>query len=100
MQTATFTSLSSIMSPDELKELIENSFKSGDKIHISKKSRKKLHEAPAVFKGIYNHFIRIEAPLNDVYNTIYTISFSDLYTGDTVIHELLDIIKEATDKIS
>ena len=94
MQTATFTSLSSAVSPDELRDLIESSFKSGDKIHVSKKSRKKLHEAPAVFKGIYNHFIRLEAPLNEMYNTIYTISLSDLYTGDTVIHELLDLIKE------
>lgn len=92
MQTA-FVSLSSLVSPEELKKLIESSFKSGDKIHVSRKTRKKLHSVPAVYKGMYNRFIRIEAPLNEVYNTIYTISLSDLYTGNTVIHELVDIIK-------
>lgn len=91
---AAFSSLSSLVSLEELKKLIESSFKSGDKIHVSKKTRKKLHSVPAVYKGMYNRFIRIEAPLNEVYNTIYTISLSDLYTGNTVIHELVDIIKE------
>ena len=82
------------MSPEELKELIETSFALGDKIHVSKKTKKKLFAAPAVFKGMYNHFIRIEKPVNELYNTMYTISFSDIYTGDTVIHELMDLIKE------
>lgn len=93
MQTA-FPALSSLVSPEELKNIIETSFKSGDRIHVSKKTRKKLHSVPAVFKGLYNRFVRIEAPLNEVYNTIYTISISDLYTGNTVIHELVDLIME------
>lgn len=98
MQTA-FPALSSLVSPEELKNIIETSFKSGDRIHVSKKTRKKLHSVSAVFKGLYNRFVRIEAPLNEVYNTIYTISISDLYTGNTVIHELVDLIMEEKNNI-
>ena len=93
MQTA-FTSLSELMSPQELKTLIETNFKDGDQIHISTKVKKKLYSVPAIFKGIYNRFIRIETPLNEQYNTINTISLSDLYIGNTIIHELIDIINE------
>lgn len=82
------------ISPDELKQILEDSLKEGDKIHLSNKNRKKLNGTPAVFRGIYNHFIRIETKINELYNTIHTISFSDIYTGNTVIHELEALIKE------
>lgn len=78
------------ITPDKIKEVIINSLKTGDKIHISKKSRKPINKCPAIFKNAYNHFIIIETLVNENYKETNTISYSELYTGDTVIHELID----------
>lgn len=83
---------SSKFSHDEIKEAVINSLNKGDKIHISKKSRVPIVNAPAIFKGAYNHFIRVEANINNVIWETYTISYSELFIGDTVIHELDDMI--------
>ncbi|HEY8445169.1 MAG TPA: hypothetical protein VIK94_03450 [Bacilli bacterium] len=79
------------MTPEEIKEIIVNSLKPGDTIHITKKSRKPINNHPATFKGAYNHFIMIEALVNDSYLATFTITYSDLFTGDTIIHELLEM---------
>ncbi len=94
IESLSFLPLSNQITHDELKHILEDSLKNGDKIHLSNKNRKQLNSTPAVFRGIYNHFIRIETRINELYNTIHTISFSDIFTGITVIHELDDLIKE------
>jgi hypothetical protein len=77
------------ITPDQIKTVILNLFKPGDQIHICKKSRKPIVDAPAIFISAYNHFITIEADINDSMQT-FTVTYSDLYTGDTVINELAD----------
>jgi hypothetical protein len=65
-------------------------FHNGDVIHVSKKGRVPIDNSPAVFKGAYNHFIRIEAHVNNIVWETFTISYSELLIGDTVIHEIED----------
>lgn len=75
---------------DQIKEIVKTSFNEGDTIHISKKCRIPIVNAPAIFKDAYNHFIRIEAFINNVTWETYTITYSELFTGDITIHELDD----------
>ncbi|HHU55093.1 MAG TPA: hypothetical protein GXZ48_00185 [Acholeplasmataceae bacterium] len=79
-----------MMTPEKIKEVIKSSLKAGDRIHITKKSRKPINNCPAIFKSAYNHFIIIETRVNDNYKETNTISYSELYTGEIVIHELFD----------
>ena len=75
--------------PDQIKTIVVNSFKPGDKIHISKNNRIPIINEPATFKGAFNHLITIEAAINNTMR-IFSITYTDLYTGNTVIHELSD----------
>lgn len=77
-----------------IKDLIMTTFQNGDVIHISKKGRTPINNSPAIFKGAYNHFIRIEAHVNNIVWETFTISYSELYIGDTIIHELENEINE------
>ena len=86
-------STSSKITLEEIKSAVMNSLNAGDKIHISKKSRVPIIKAPAVFKGAYNHFIRIEAHVNSTIWETFTISYSELFIGDAVIHELDDLLQ-------
>ena len=90
MKSVEFNSLIKDVKPEDIREIIENHFQLEDRIHISKKRRSPIIKAPAIFKGAYNHFIRIKANINETYWETFTISYSELYTGETVIHELID----------
>jgi hypothetical protein len=78
---------------EQIRELIFSSFKIDDKIHISKKRRLPIVNSPAIFKGAYNHFVMIQTHVNESYWETFTISYSELFTGDTIIHELSDLLQ-------
>ena len=81
------------LTPDQIKSFILKSFKPGDKMHITKKSKDSISNEPVTFKSAFNHFITVEVNVNKYLRT-YTITYSDLYTGNTVIQELLDRLED------
>lgn len=82
--------ISKKMSMEQIKDIVFESLTSGDKIHVTKKSRSPINDALATFKGAYNHFLCIEAYVNNSCLQNFTISYSELFTGETIIHELSD----------
>lgn len=94
MGTAAANLKSKRITPEQIKEIVMSSLKTGDKIHITKKSRNPINNAPAIVKGVYNHFIGIESYVNKTCCLNFTISYSNLYTEDVIIHELTDKIED------
>ena len=82
------------ITPEQIKEIIMSTLKVGDKIHITKKSRNPINNALATIVGVYNHFISIEAYVNKTCCLNFTISYSNLFTEDTIIHEITDKITD------